>query len=166
MLQRGAANGRGDGLLMAIAAGAATAGLSKFYGHVHMRCLSPTRLWPPAPELDGVAASSLVVRPDGNRIADEGLGGISIANALARLDDPACATLICTAAIWDGPAKAGRIPANPFLERFGGELIRAESMTELAAKSGIPAAPLLATVPDYSDAGRRRTKALRPAPQR
>jgi fumarate reductase flavoprotein subunit len=146
MLQRGAATGRGDGLAMAMAAGAATTGLNKFYGHLQIRAaLDDPRLWP-YPELDALGAASIVVGPDGARIADEGLGGISLANALARLPDPASATLVCNAAIWNGPGKTGRIPANPTLERFGGKVIRADTIAALAGQCGIDPDGLAATV--------------------
>lgn len=152
ILQRGAATGRGDGMRMAMEAGAATSGMTKFYGHLQIRAaLTDNRLWP-YPELDTVAASAIVVGPDGLRIVDEGLGGISIANALARLQDPAGATLICTAAVWDGPGKTGRLPANPHLERFGGTLIGAQSLPELAARADIDRAGLAATVSAYNAA--------------
>ena len=152
ILQRGAGTSRGDGIQMAIAAGAATNGMSKFYGHLQIRAaLSNDRLWP-YPELDSVATSAIVVGPDGKRIADEGLGGISTANALARLPDPACATLICTEAIWASAGKLGRLPANPHLERFGGELIRAGSLAELAVRARVNVTGLTASVAGYNAA--------------
>jgi fumarate reductase flavoprotein subunit len=100
VLQRGAATGRGDGLAMALDAGAASAGMGAFYGHLMSRAaLTNPRVWP-YPELDGIAAAAIVVGPDGRRLLDEGLGGIAIANALARLQDPASATIVCDADIW------------------------------------------------------------------
>jgi fumarate reductase flavoprotein subunit len=150
VLQRGASTGRGDGVTMAGAVGAATRDMDTFYGHVNSRdALTNPNVWP-YPELDGVAAAAIVVGPDGRRFTDEGLGGIAITNALARLDDPASATLICDAAIWDGPGKSARFPANPYMERFGGMLHRADDLQDLAAKAGLPGAALAATVESYN----------------
>ncbi|HZQ59942.1 MAG TPA: FAD-dependent oxidoreductase [Casimicrobiaceae bacterium] len=152
LLQRGAATGRGDGIAMALGVGAAVDGMDKFYGHLQSRdALTDARVWP-YPELDGVAASAIVVGPGGERLVDEGLGGIAIANALARLEDPNCATLICDSAIWDGPGKSARLPANPYLEKFGGTLHRAGMLRELALRSGIAPDALIATVEAYNEA--------------
>jgi fumarate reductase flavoprotein subunit len=152
VLQRGAANGRGDGIAMAMAAGAATRNLDRFYGHLHSAdALTNPDVWP-YPELDAVAASSIVVGADGSRFTDEGKGGLAIANQLARLEDPLSATMIFDAAIWDGPGKSARFPANPYLEKFGGTLLRADSIADLAAKTGLPADRLQATVAAYNDA--------------
>lgn len=150
VLQRGASTGRGDGVTMAVAAGAATRDMETFYGHLNSRdALTNPDVWP-YPELDGVAAAAIVVGPDGRRFTDEGLGGIAIANALAGIADPASAVLICDGAIWDGPGKSARFPANPYVERFGGTLYRAEKLSELAAMAGLPAGPLAETVAQYN----------------
>jgi hypothetical protein len=108
-------------------------------------------VWP-YPELDGVACGGHVVGPDGTRIVDEGLGGISIANALAKMPDPACATLICDAAIWEGPAAPRAFPPIRYLERYGGPLLRADTLAQLAAAAGLPAAALTETVTGYNAA--------------
>lgn len=152
ILQRGASNGRGDGMTMAAQAGAAIAGLPMFYGHLLGRdALTNPDVWP-YPELDGVAAAAIVVTPDGKRFFDEGLGGIAISNAIARLPDPASTTLICDGAIWEGPGKSARFPANPYLEKFGGTLLRADTLADLASKAGINAQSLIETVESYNAA--------------
>jgi fumarate reductase flavoprotein subunit len=152
VLQRGAATGRGDGVTMAIEAGAATRGMDRFYGHLHSQdALTNPDVWP-YPELDAVAASAIVVSRNGERLLDEGLGGLAIANQIARLDDPASTTLIFNEAIWDGPGKSARFPANPYLERFGGTIRRANTLDELARQTGLPADKLKATVADYNNA--------------
>lgn len=152
VLQRGASTGRGDGLAMAVEAGAATSGMDRFYGHLHSQdALSNPAVWP-YPELDAVAASSLVVSRQGERIMDEGLGGIAISNWIARLDDPSSTTMIFDAAIWDGPGKSARFPANPYLEKFGGTIQRANTLDELAQKAGLPPAALKHTVESYNRA--------------
>ena len=90
----------------------------------------------------------------GCRILDEGLGGISITNDLARLDDPLCATVICDAPIWETAGKAAQIPPNPQLLAAGGTLHRAETIEALAEAAGLPPENLAATVADYNDAVR------------
>ena len=75
---------------------------------------------------------AIVVDRDGQRLLDEGLGGISITNDLARLDDPLCATVICDAPIWETAGRAAQIPPNPQLEQGGGTLHRADTIAELA----------------------------------
>lgn len=152
VLQRGAANGRGDGLAMAESAGAAVRNLDAFYGHLQSRdALGDPRVWP-YPDLDGVGASSIVVGPDGRRLIDEGLGGIGMANALARLPDPACATVVCDSAIWDRVGRSARFPVNPYLERYGGTVHRDATIAGLAARAGLPADALAATVAAYNAA--------------
>lgn len=152
LLQRGAANGSGDGVLMAMSAGGATRNMDKFYGHLHSRdALTNNDVWP-YPELDGMAGNCIIVTPDGHRVIDEGLGGMAITNGLARLDDPNSATIICDAAIWDGPGRSARIPANPFLEKFGGTVLRADTVRELAVAASIDPDGLNATVTAYNAA--------------
>ena len=79
--QRNVETAIGDGLRMAEAAGAALVGLDMFYGHVLSRdAMTSEGLWP-YPQLDSLCAGSIVVDGDARRFADEGLGGISLANA-------------------------------------------------------------------------------------
>jgi fumarate reductase flavoprotein subunit len=152
VLQRGAATGCGDGLKMAAAAGAQLTKRQRFYGHLLCRdALTNEKVWP-YPEVDIVAVSGLVIGPDGRRLTDEGGGGISIANALARLPDPTSAMTIFDSAIWDGPGKSARIPANPFLEKAGGTVHRADSIEALAALVKVPADALAATIASHNDA--------------
>lgn len=151
--QRGAGTGMGDGLRMALAAGAAVTELDKFYGHLLSRSAMDgnDKVWP-YPELDGVATAGILVNESGVRFTDEGQGGIAMANALARADNPLCATIIADNAIWEGPGKSARIPANPQVERGGGTIHRANSLAELAAKAGLAAPALEQTVSTYNAA--------------
>lgn len=150
LLQRGAATGTGEGIAMAMRVGAATRNLHRFYGHLHgRRALTNPDVWP-YPELDSVAAASIIVTPDGKRFVNEGLGGMAITNALAALPDPASATIITDAAAWEGPGRSARIPANPFLEKFGGEVIGADTLEELAQRAAIDAGGLARTIADYN----------------
>ena len=154
VLMRHAGSAIGDGLKMAAEAGAALIGLDRFYGHLLSReAMENTGLWP-YPQIDAVATAAIVVDRRGARILDEGLGGISIANDLARLDDPLCATVICDAPIWETAGKAAQIPPNPQLLEGGGSLHRADTLAGLAEMAGLPPQDLAGTVAEYNDAVR------------
>jgi fumarate reductase flavoprotein subunit len=85
-------------------------------------------------------------------LLDEGLGGISITNDLARLEDPLCATVICDAPIWESAGKAAQIPPNPQLLAGGGTLHRADTIEVLAGLAELPPAALAETVALYNEA--------------
>ena len=126
--QRGAGTGRGDGVGMAMAIGAKLVGMNGFFGHVMSRdAMTNDKLWP-YPYGDSLATAGIVVGPAGERFADEGRGGVYLANAIARLADPFSATIIFDHAIWEGPARNGFIPANPHLPAVGGTLIQADNL--------------------------------------
>ncbi len=152
VLMRHAGTAIGDGLKMAADAGAALVGLDRFYGHLLSRgAMGNQGLWP-YPQIDAVATASIVVDQRGDRILDEGLGGISITNDLARLDDPLCATVICDAPIWETAGKAAQIPPNPQLLAAGGTLHRADTIEALAEAAGLAPENLAATIAEYNDA--------------
>lgn len=149
VFQRGARTGTGDGLRMAASAGAALTATNRFYGHVLCSDASSNdQVWP-YPELDAIATAGVVVGSDGRRVVDEGRGGVYLANALASLPAGTATYAIFDDAIWQGPGTSARIPANPLLEKAGGTILRAESVEELAALLGIPAAALKETLDDY-----------------
>lgn len=150
--QRGASTGVGDGLRMARDVGAAITGLESFYGHLLSRdSMVNDRVWP-YPELDGIASAGIVVNEAGVRPMNEGLGGIHMANMLARSAAPLSATLVFDSAIWNGPGKSARIPANPELVRAGGTVHRADTLAELARMAGIDPDGLARTVAAYNAA--------------
>ena len=154
LLARNGGSATGDGLRMAEALGAATTGLDMFYGHLHSRdaMQSPSRLWP-RPFVDEIAAASIVIDADGRRFADEGLGGIYLSNAVARLVDPLGATIIFDQAVWDGaPGRGHAQPPNPLLPEAGGTLHRAGTIAELAGPIGIAPQRLKDLVRDYNAA--------------
>ena len=154
VLMRHAGTALGDGLKMAAEAGAALVGLDRFYGHLLSRdAMENEGLWP-YPQIDAVATAAIVVDRRGYRILDEGLGGISIANDLARLDDPLCGTVICDAPIWETAGKAAQIPPNPQLLAGGGTLHRADTIERLAEAAGLLPVNLAETVAIYNDAVR------------
>ena len=152
VLQRHAGTAVGDGLRMAATAGAALTRLDRFYGHLLSRdAMANDGLWP-YPQIDAVATAAIVVDRAGRRLLDEGPGGISITNDLARLDDPLCATVICDAAIWETAGRVAQIPPNPQLERGGGTLYRADTLPALARAAGLDPDVLAATVAAYNAA--------------
>lgn len=150
--QRGAGTGRGDGVEMAMAIGAKLVGMDGFFGHVMSRdAMTNDKLWP-YPYGDSLATAGIVVGPTGERFADEGRGGVYLANAIAGLADPFSATIIFDHAIWEGPARHGFIPANPHLPAVGGTLIRADNLEGLARELHIPPSGLVDTVQAYNAA--------------
>jgi fumarate reductase flavoprotein subunit len=152
MFQRGARTGMGDGLKMAVAAGAAIKGVERFYGHVLCRdALHNDNVWP-YPEIDGIATAGMVVNGTGQRIADEGISGVYLTNALAAALDDEPLYAIFDAAIWDKPGRSARIPANPLLEEAGGTVLRANSLEDLAALAGVAGPGLVETVTQYNAA--------------
>jgi fumarate reductase flavoprotein subunit len=153
LLARNGGSATGDGLRMAQAIGAASIGLDMFYGHLHSRdAMTSTRLWP-RPYADEIAAAGIVIGPEGCRFADEGLGGIYLSNAVARLADPLGATIVFDEAIWDGAPGRGHAQApNPLLPEAGGTLYRAGTIAELAGPIGIPPQRLEDLVREYNTA--------------
>ena len=153
VLARVGPGARGDGIAMAEVAGAAIGGFGAFYGHVHHRdAMRNAALWP-YPHFDALAAASILVGPDGRRFADEGLGGVYLANAIARLDDPLSAVILFDAATWGGgPGQGGPVPCNPTLLEAGGWLHSAPDIAGLAGLAGLPPAALAETVRLYNDA--------------
>jgi fumarate reductase flavoprotein subunit len=150
LVQRNARSASGDGLRMALAAGAALADRGGFYGHLQSRsALRDDRLWP-YPWADELARACIVVGSDGKRIADERMGGVYLANRIAALPDPAGAWVICDQPAWDGPGAERHTSPNPLLERMGGRLHRAPSIEALGAETGIDAGGLAATIAQHN----------------
>lgn len=165
LMQRNAGTGRGDGLRLAADAGAATVGLESFYGHVLSRdAMTRPGLWP-YPQVDVICAKGVVVGPDGRRFADEGLGGIFMANAIARLPDPLSAVAVFDATVWDDARTTDNVPPNPALLDAGGTVIEAGGLAGLAAQAGIDPGGLAATVAAFNrgDRAPTRTTAVYPA---
>ena len=144
---------QGDGIRMAEKAGAAVGGLGEFYGHIHHRnAMTNAQLWP-YPHLDALAEVSMLVNGDGRRFTDEGLGGVCMANAVARLPDPLSAAVIFDDAMWQAePSITTTVPAFDTMAAAGGELISAPDIETLAARAGLPAAALAQTIRDHNQA--------------
>jgi fumarate reductase flavoprotein subunit len=161
--QRNTETGRGDGLRMAINAGADAVSLDKFYGHVLSRdAMTEENLWP-YPQLDVVCAKGIVVTPDGCRFADEGYGGIYLTNEIAGLADPLSAIAVFDRTVWEDARETDIVPPNPSLTENGGTLLEAASLIDLAQIAGIDVGGLAATVAGYNDLVRSgNTSALLP----
>lgn len=150
--QRGAGTGVGDGLRMAQAVGAHVTETRFFYGHMLSRdAFTNDMVWP-YPQLDELGTAGIVVNGAGERFADEGLGGVFVANTIARLADPLCAWAIFDEAIWNGPGRAARIPANPNLAKAGATIFKADNLQQLATQAGISAERLQLTIDAYNQA--------------
>lgn len=152
VFQRNARTGYGDGMQMAVAAGAAVTDLRGFYGHVLSRdAFTNDKLWPYA-WLDFVVAAGMAVQSDGRRFDDEGKGGVHMANAIAGLADPLNTFVIADQRIWDERGTYNFIAPNPRLPDWGGTLHKADSLADLAQKAGIAADALAAEVARYNQA--------------
>jgi fumarate reductase flavoprotein subunit len=153
VLARVGPGANGDGIRLAEAAGAAIGGFGAFYGHVHHRAaMQNEKLWP-YPHLDAVAEVALLIGPDGRRFANEGLGGVCQANAIARLPDPLSAHLVMDDAMWQAePKLTTTVAANFAMITAGGALISAPDIETLAANIGVPASALAETVRAHNEA--------------
>jgi fumarate reductase flavoprotein subunit len=150
--QRNARSGTGDGLLMAEAAGAGLTGCDRFYGHLQAReSATNDALWP-YPTLDTLSSSAIVIDRSGRRFLDEGIGGVPMANAIARLEDPLCATTIFDQPLWETVGRLEHIPPNPLLADYGGTVSSANSLQQLAEMIDVPAPALAETVRHYNAA--------------
>lgn len=153
IVQRSGRTGLGDGLRMAIEAGAtATDDMAGFYGHIVSRDALVREEISLYPWLDELARVALVVTPDGRRFCDEGLGGTYIANKMAALPDPASTTVVFDNAAWEGPGRNRFLSPNPTLDKVGATVHRANSLDELAHKAGLEVVGFLAEVERYNAA--------------
>ena len=154
LFTRGAGTGCGDGLRMAEGFGAKLVGMNRFYGHLLGReAFQNEKLWP-YPTVDAIARSSILVNRSGNRLLDEGLGGIYLANEIAKLDDPQSIAVIFDDAVWTGLAADNRYPPcmNPAFVNEGGTVFAADTLDDLAGQIGVPGEALNATVRSYNAA--------------
>lgn len=155
LLIRASHTAMGDGLRMAEEAGAQLKGFGAFYGHpVHRDAVTspgPRMLWP-FPMIDPLTQVGLVVGPDGRRVADEGRGGIVLANLLAQIEDPLSTTLVFDDAVWNGIAKKGPTSGNPMIVQSGAKLLQADDIDTLAKKAGISPAGLQSTITEFNRA--------------
>jgi len=154
LLARNGGTAIGDGIRLAQSLGGAITetGMNNIYGHLHSReAMKTDRLWP-RPYVDEVAASGIVVDASGRRVADEGLGGVWMSNAIARLPDPLATMLIFDQPIWDGPGRNHVQPPNPLVQEAGGTVHCADTLAGLAALAGVPPKAMEETVAQYNAA--------------
>lgn len=155
LFPRHAGAGTGLCLAMAAAAGAAATNLGGFYGHVLSKdAFANDKLWP-FPYLDPILQAGIVVAGDGRRFTDEGQGGTAVANAIARLDDPANVTVIVDDRIWNERGIKTPPPPyapNPRLTEAGGTMMSADTLDELAVQAGLPADLLKSEVESFNAA--------------
>jgi succinate dehydrogenase/fumarate reductase flavoprotein subunit len=152
LLQRNARTGNGDGLLMAEAVGALLTDMGSFYGHVQSRDAMHNALLWPYPTIDFTIAAGIVVDREAKRFTDEGLAGVGVANAIARLDDPLGAVAIFDEAIWRESGKTYVMSANPFLLEAGGTLFHGDTIEGVAVAAGLPPRALANTVAQHNAA--------------
>lgn len=143
---RNAGSGMGDGLLMAMKIGAAVTGLHRFYGHIQcLEALTSEELWP-YPVLDHLSTAGVVVDKTASRFADEGLGGIYMANAIAVLDEPDSAVVVFDDATWNAIGKQNLLSPNPGAVAAGAKLFSSDTVEGLARALGLPESSLARTV--------------------
>ena len=129
-------SGTGDGLRMGLEAGGVAVHMNCFYGHLLAReSLSSDALWP-YPLLDGVAALGALVDPSGDRLVDEGLGGVTMANNVAWSADPAGTWVVFDDETWRRARQGGDTPPNPYLPDHGGTMLTAPDVGRLAEAAG------------------------------
>lgn len=153
IVQRSGRTGLGDGLRMAMEAGAAaTADMSGFYGHIVSRDALTRDEIMLYPWLDELARVAIAVTTDGRRFCDEGLGGTYIANKMAALPDPAATTVVWDDVAWEGPGRNRFLSPNPTLDKVGATVHRANSLDELARMAGLDVGGFLDEVARYNAA--------------
>jgi fumarate reductase flavoprotein subunit len=155
---RGSKRCTGDGLRMALDAGARAVNLQYFYGHLlSRRALTDDRFWP-YPRLDSFVDEGMLVDRNGNRFVDEGRGDVAVANELARSSDVTGATLIFDHATWEAAQDDKqdvnlKTPApNPWLSDNDGELYSHATIDGLAGLIGVKSENLTATFQQYNTA--------------
>jgi fumarate reductase flavoprotein subunit len=155
VLQRGAATGCGDGLRMAIAAGARIVNTEALYGHLVHADATTNQELSPYPMLDALAMGSIVVSPDGSRFYDESAGGIHAINQIVRAPWNGSPWLIFDHRSWMTSGLVDQIvPANPNLIRAGARIFTGVTPADLAQQIGLPPSAVSRTVEEFNSAMR------------
>ncbi len=151
VFQRNSRVSMGDGLRMAMGLGAKVNSYESFYGHLLSRdAFHNEHLWP-NPWLDAIASAGLLVNERGQRFANEGLGGIHLANQVAKLKNPLGAYAVADERIWTERGHLNMQGPNPKLIEVGATFFRGDDLKALAEKAGIDPQALLKTVHDYNE---------------
>ncbi|HSQ13241.1 MAG TPA: FAD-binding protein [Candidatus Deferrimicrobium sp.] len=155
---RGSKQDTGDGLRMALAAGAKAVNLKYFYGHlISRKALIDDRFWP-YPRLDSFVDEGFLIDRNGERFIDEGRGDVAVANELARSDDVTGAVLIFDQDSWsaakdDTFSNSVKTPApNPWIKDNDGEIFSDSTIEGLANALGVDGGRLAATLQSYNRA--------------
>ena len=155
---RGSESCTGDGLRMALEAGARAINLQYFYGHLLSRkAIIDDRFWP-YPRLDLFVDEGILVGLDGERFVDEGRGDVALANEVARSEDVRGKVLIFDHGTWeaakdDAFSSSVKTPApNPWLAHHDGDIFFHETLEGLARAVGVDAAGLSKTLQKYNHA--------------
>jgi fumarate reductase flavoprotein subunit len=150
VFQRNSKASMGDGMRMVLDLGGAVSSYENFYGHLLSKdAFTNEHLWP-NPWLDAIAGAGMLVNESGERFANEGLGGIYLANQVAKLDNPLGAFAIADECIWRERGNLNMQGPNPKLIDAGATFFKGDSLFELAHQAGIDADRLLQTVNDYN----------------
>ncbi len=152
VMQRGASTGVGDGLRMATEIGGHQTKLGYFYGHTLCRdAFNNDKTWP-FPQIDELCCAGIVIDQNGRRLVDEGLGGVTIANAIAKLADPLSTWVIFDELMWLEAGCLGVVPVNPHLIHAHGTIVKAHTLIDLAEKIGVNYVNLFQTIEEYDEA--------------
>jgi fumarate reductase flavoprotein subunit len=158
LVQRGAGSGMGDGSRMALAAGGHIVEPTALYAHLIHRDGRTTSELRHYPMLDTLAKDAVVIDGSGNRFCDERMGGLAIANRVARLDDPLSAWVVFDRRLWETAGRANQIVApNPNLLLAGARIERGADVEELATGIGVDATALRQSIDTI---GRWQTDAI------
>jgi len=142
--------GTGDGLLMGLSVGAKAINMDLLYGHLLAReALENDDLWP-YPMLDGLAAFGMVVDSRGMRFCDEGISGVSTFNNMAHSKEPLDNWIVIDDMVWEGVGQSGVTPPNPHIKHYGGTVLTAPTLGELADRMGVPRSGLEQSSSDLS----------------
>ncbi|AZG08263.1 FAD-dependent oxidoreductase [Pigmentiphaga sp. H8] len=152
LLARNSRASTGDGLRMAREAGGAASDLRGFYGHLLSRDAARNEALSPYPYLDYLATAGVVVDAAGRRIADEGRGGVFLANRVAARSDAGDHFVVTDQRIWEECGTFRITSPNPLLARLGATMYQADSIEAAAVLAGIDASGLAATVAAYNRA--------------
>ena len=155
---RGSKQCTGDGLRMALEAGARAVNLQYFYGHLLSRkAITDDRFWP-YPRLDSFVDEGILIGPDGERFVDEGRGDVALANEVARSENVRGKVLIFDHGTWeaakdDAFSSSVKTPApNPWLAHHDGDIFFHETIEGLAKAVGVDAVGLSMTLKQYNHA--------------
>jgi fumarate reductase flavoprotein subunit len=152
LFQRNTQTGRGLGLKVARALGARLTALDRFYGHLlSADARHNDQLWP-YPMLDDLAMAGMLVDQHGSRFLDEGRGGVFLTNEIAKRGAAVTPFILLDTKLWEKAGRIARIPCNPLLQDNGGTILRGATLAEVAAKAGMDAAGLEATVAAHNAA--------------